>query len=544
MTPATQIRRALALVLAGGGTLVACSLGLDPALMSQHSLGTAPPSLTTDAASGDDAPASDETGDDAAGGPGCSSDADCQASSPGGACVTSAHCDLAWHLCMYDVCDVGVCATSGCNLLSQQCAAPTPFAYEISLFSVGYGGVGGWGPRYALAAAFPFLFVLTNNGVVAYDVVNPLGSAPPAIPVQGVPFIPVAVVASGRRVYFVGPVAGAGPNYRQAVAWIDVPGNPFLTTLVATTAWIGTTQNALANVLADGTGGVNLEYGSVSRPTAWIHPPLGDTTMIVPAPINGLLPDADLVASSGQELLAYRYNAANHRPGFALVTGVENSSGQASAEQAVTSYGPVDNQAAFGPADDVSALWESAPLRLTADGGTGGVQFARLTWLSTVVDGGAEASLIGAQTFANLENYPASTTGAVVGPPVYLGNDTSLAIAAASGNLEDTSVQVFSRATGALVAGERAIIPVGPAFVGVAASNGFGYLLAQDDPQNRSATIYIVAPGCGSPPVVDGGPADAGAVDGSAADGGAVDGGREGGGGGKAPGFTTLGGAM
>jgi hypothetical protein len=535
MTFVMRTRRALALVLVGGGALVACSLGLDPALMTEHALGTAPPSPSpqADAAPDDDVQLPDGA-TDGAGGTACSSDADCEANSPGGSCVTSARCDTTWHLCMYDVCDVGACAVSGCNLLSQQCSASTPIGYEISLFPVVYGGVGGWGPRFAIAAAFPFLFVLTTNGVVAYDVVNPLGSAPPPMPVQGVPFIPVAVVASGRRMYFVGPVAGAGPNYRQAVAWIDVPGNPFLTSLVATTAWIGTTQSTLANVIPDGTGGVNLEYASVSRPTAWVHPPIGDTTMIVPAPINALLPDADLVAASGQELLAYRYNAANHHPGFALITGAENSNGQASAEQAVTSYGPVDDQAAFGQADDVSALWESAPLRVTADGGTAGVQFARLTWLSTAVDAGPEASLIGTQTFVDLESYPASTSGAVVGPPAYLGNDTTLAVAAASANIQDTSVQVFSRATGALVSGERAIIPIGPAFVGVAASNGFGYVLAQDDPQNRSATIYVVAPGCGSAAGGDGGPPEAGAADG----------GREGGGGGKAPGFTTLGAAM
>ena len=531
MTPSAWTKRAIAAGLAGGGALVACSLDLDPSLMSEHGLGISPGSQS-DSASGGSAQPSDGSSGAATGG-GCSTDADCQAASPGGACVTSARCDTTWHLCMYDVCDFGVCEASGCNLLAQQCAPPTPYGYTISLFPMVYGGVGGWGPRYAIAAVIPFLFVLTTNGVVSYDVVNPLGNAPPAMPVEGVPFIPTAVVASGRRVYFIAPVAGAGPNYRQAVAWIDVPGNPFLTSLVATTAWIGTTQSTLENVIPDETGGVSLVYASASRPTAWIHPPLGDTTTIVPAPINGIVPDADLVAATGLEVLAYRYNAANRHPGFALVGGAESSSGQASPEQAVTSYGPVDNQVAFGAADDASALWESAPLRATADGGTAGVQSARLSWLSTVVDAGPEASLLGTQTFVDLESYPASTSGAVVGQPAYLGNDTSLAIAAVPGNLQDTSIQVFSRATGTLVSGERAIIPVGPASVGVAVSNGFGYLLAQDDPQNRSATIYVVAPGCGSAPPVEGGAVDAGPSDG----------GREGGGG-KAPGFTTLGSAM
>jgi hypothetical protein len=531
-----RIRRALALGLLGGCVLVACSLNLDPTLMSEHSLGVLPPTQTDSGQSAGAQTDGASSGD--ASGSSCTTDADCLASSPGGQCVTSARCDPTWHLCMYDVCDFGACQASGCDLLSQTCTSPTTFGYAISLFPIVYGGVGGWGGRAAIAAAFPFLFVLTTNGVVAFDVANPLGTAPPAMPVQGVPFIPVAIVASGRRVYFVAPVSGAGPNYREAIAWIDVPGNPFLTSLEADTAWIGTTQSALADVIADGAGGVYLAYASASRPTAWVHPPLGDTTMIVPAPINGLLADADLVTAAGPQLLAYRYNQASRRPGFTWVTGAQTSSGQASAEQVITGYGPVDNQAAFGPVDDASALWESAPLRVTSDGGTAGIQSARLSWLSAVVDGGPEASPIGAQ-FVDLESYPASTSGAVVGPPVYLGNDTSLAVAAVSGNLQDTSVQVFSRATGALVSGERAIIPVGPAFVGVAASNGFGYLLAQDDPQNRGATVYIVAPGCGGAPPVDSGAVEAGPVEA-----GPSDAGREGGGGGKVGGFQTLGTAM
>jgi hypothetical protein len=57
-------------------------------------------------------------------------------------------------------------------------------------------------------------------------------------------------------------------------------------------------------------------------------------------------------------------------------------------------------------------------------------------------------------------------------------------------------VQVFKRSTSALVAAKRGVLPVTPDHVGVAASNGFGYLLAQDDPQNQSATVYVVATGC------------------------------------------------
>jgi hypothetical protein len=39
-------------------------------------------------------------------------------------------------------------------------------------------------------------------------------------------------------------------------------------------------------------------------------------------------------------------------------------------------------------------------------------------------------------------------------------------------------------------------VPVGPGSVGTAASNGFGYVLAQTDPMNQTCTVYIFAPAC------------------------------------------------
>jgi hypothetical protein len=432
----------------------------------------------------------------------CTVDGDCAGLALAGSCVSSATCDPVWHVCMFDVCEPGACQIGSCDLLQKTCSAPTSYGFAVSVFHIA-SGVGGWGPANAVAAAYPFLFVLTTNGVVAYDVANPTGTVPSAVTVHGAPFIPVALVASGRRVYLVGDVEGAGPTFRQAIAWIDVPGNPFVTSLSATTAWIGTTQPTLANAVWNGAAGLALTYAATADPTSSLPAAPDDSTTLVPSPIASLAPGAAIVASSGTDLVAYRYGSSARHPFFSLVSGVSQSTGLATAEQNVGAYGPVDDQAAFATGTDSTVLWSSALLHVV-DGGVSGIASTRLTWLS-LADGGADAGPFSTGIHGDLETYPASTTGTVVGPIAYVDGDTAVALAASGQDLGSTSVQVFSRSANAIAIGQRAVIPATPDSVGVAASHGFAYVLVQDT--DASSTVYVVAPGCnGSAPAPDAGP--------------------------------------
>jgi hypothetical protein len=102
---------------------------------------------------------------------------------------------------------------------------------------------------------------------------------------------------------------------------------------------------------------------------------------------------------------------------------------------------------------------------------------------------------------------------------VWSDANTSVALAATAEDPNATSVQVFDRATGHLVGGRRGVIPQPPWAVGIAASAGYAYVLAPDDASNRSAKVYVLAPGCSG---ASGAPEDAGAPEaGSARDGGA-----------------------
>jgi hypothetical protein len=525
------MRRGAGWGAAAAGTLLAaravagCALGLDPSLMA-HDAGIPP-----DGTSGQVSLASKDGGDAAptsSTGMTCTVDSDCVGVVSAGSCVTSATCDAVWHVCMLDVCDPGACQIASCDLLQKTCSAPTSYGFAVSVFHIA-SGVGDWGPASSVAAAYPFLFVLTNNGVAAYNVANPTGTVPPAVAVHGAPFIPVALVASGRRVYFVGPVEGTGPAFRQAIAWIDVPGDPFLTSLSASTAWVSTTQPTLANAVWNGATGLALTYAATADPTSTLPAAPDDSTSLVPSPIASLMAGAAIVASSGNDLVAYLNGTSARHALFSLVTGVSQSTGQATAQQNIGAYGPLDDQAAFATGTDSTLLWSSAPLRVV-DGGVTGIASTRLTWLSRA-DAGADAGFLSTAVHADLETYPASTSGTVVGPVAYVDNDTAVALAASGEDLGATSVQVFSRSANAIASGQRAVISATPDAVGVAASHGFAYVLVQDDATNQSSTVYVVAPGCTggapAPDAGDGGPAPEGGPlpeGGASSDGGTIHG--------------------
>jgi hypothetical protein len=343
--------------------------------------------------------------------------------------------------------------------------------------------------------AWPFLFVITTNGVVVYNVVDPTNPDPPVIPLSGVPFIPIATIAVGRRVYFINNTEGQGPTFRQAVAWVDVAQDPLVGAFSAVSAFVGTTQNGVANILTNGTNGMFVTYGSgTAFPTANVAPPLDDTTMLATFSNPGLATGAGIVASSGARLLTYRYDAPTMFPNFALINGAATAAAQTTAEQAISAFGPMADQAELTTGDDGSLLWNGGVLVLNDAGASEGISSSRLTW--TLASGTATTF----DTVANvdLETYSPPTGALVTGPPLWIDANTALGLAAASSTTTNTtSVQLVTKAPPTVDSTTRTLISVAPGSVGVAASGGFGYVLAQDDPKNLTCSVYIFAPACG-----------------------------------------------
>jgi hypothetical protein len=430
---------------------------------------------------------------------GCTTNADCLgATTDAGSCVTSATCDTVRHACVVSVCDVGTCKAAACDPVANRCGTPKPYGFAVGHFAVTLGGVLSGAVGRAIAAVHPFVFVVTTNGVAAYAVVDPTSSSPPSVAVHGVDFVPAAAVAVAGRVYFVSGVQGSGPTYHHAIAWLDVPGDPRVASMQATSAWVGTPESALGTVLTNGVNGLYLVYSSGNlQPAASVAPPLGDSTLLVPAPNTGLVQGAAIVASSARRLIAYRYDSTNLVPDFALVNSAASLTAQAMAEQSISALGPLDGQASFAIGDDGSVLWTSASLQSSGLVNALGVA-SSLTWVLA----GASATGFDASHHVTLESYPradiTASPATLVAPAGWIDPNTALALAAATENTQTTSVQVATQQPLALESGKRVVLSVAPGSVGVATSGGFGYVLAADDPKNVSASVYVFAPSCGN----------------------------------------------
>jgi hypothetical protein len=497
--------------VAAGLAAFGCSLGLDPSLIGQEGgassdaqvLGDAP--LPTTDGGDSQAPPGDSGKSDApvkvdAGA--CNTNADCQAAAAaGGACVTKATCDTTSHLCLLDVCGNSAnCQAEVCQP-SQTCTLPASYGFAPPSFQVTVGGVGGYGPQHSIAAAWPFVFVITTNGVSAYNVVDPTNTTPPVVPVQDLPFIPAVAIAVGRRVYFASGTQGSGPTtYRQAIAWVDVPQNPLLTSLQATSAFVSTPDTPLVNVFSNDVNGLFFLYGGAALvPTANAQPPLDDTTMLTPFPNTGLPNGAGIVASTGGRLLTYRFDFDTPPgpfplPHFAFINKAGSSSATTTPEVSLSAFGALDGQTGFATGGDGSVLWETAVYDELDSGGNDGIARARLSWLVDSVT----AANFDTTSYVDLVTYSPPAGGQVVGQPGWLDANTAITFAALSSIQANTTLVQIAHKTPASIDPVRSTqLGVSPGSIGVATSNGFAYALLQNDPTNRSCTVQILAPSCG-----------------------------------------------
>jgi len=379
----------------------------------------------------------------------------------------------------------------------KTCSVPgnMPYGFYPNHFSVQYGGTGPDGPYWSIAAAYPYVFVITNNGAVAYLVNDPTNPSPPLVPVLGFTSIPELVVAAGRRVMFFKGVVGNGPTeYRQSVSWIDVPENPFVASFTISTAFLGTTETQFQLALSDRAKGAWSIYGSKFLPAADLVPPLMNDPPITTYPNTGLDMSAGIMAASGSRLVASRYDGMNNLPQLSLITAAGTGNAQASSLTSFNGAGPVAPQWNVATSDQGAVAWSLAPYAIE-DGGIAGIASTRDgVLLNSGMDGTFETS-----GYVDIEKYPFMPGGRVVGPIAWVDANTMVVTAAAPSDqtLNTTSVQVMTMKPPALVKGLRAEIPIDPGSVGVAASGGFAYVLAPDQPKNNTSTVYIFAPGCG-----------------------------------------------
>ncbi|MDP9150390.1 MAG: hypothetical protein M3O36_10685 [Myxococcota bacterium] len=356
-------------------------------------------------------------------------------------------------------------------------------------------------PPYAeaIAAAYPYVFIVTPGGVIAFDVSSPVNGAPRRVPISFLPAGVVAAVALGPLVYFVAGVSGSPNGAYQAVAWLDVTGTAGAMSLQAHLApqlqvtpmapQVPTSITSLFNVLPAWPMGIFLVYYSNNEatyyPTAETATPSASDTL-VPFWNQALVTGAELAVASGSRLIAYTYDSL--QPKLALVSGAGTSG--ASVSPQTTAPIPAARQAAFASNPGGAVLWTSALVTSP----TSPITAARLTRLLS--DGSATvfAASGAANTFVDLEHYAGvAQASTVVAPPVWLDGKRALGLALDHAALSDTAVHVVTCDTSLALAPGFASLPIDPATVGAASSNGLAYALGA---RNGRWTVYVLAPAC------------------------------------------------
>jgi hypothetical protein len=474
-------------VLAAGAS---CSLALDESLIDKANDGGF--------GAADTAP-SDGTGDGGVD-TGIPVGADASSCTNDDACTTNhgclkGKCDLTRKRCVYDVCRPSACNAAACDSNARSCGAPAPFNYKATQFTVG-------APIHCgkcAAAVHPWLFVVTPTGVVAFNVSNPANASPPQVPVVGLGFIPSTLVQSGSRVWMLGGATGAGPS-RIQLAYVDAPADPFATKITAHTVLASYNRPAEPTLLFARGGDSALLVGNVTQlPAVAIEAPLNEPASLSGTPV--LAPqNFGPSAVSGTRLLV---NAAvNQAASFALIENAGSANPATGPVVNITDAGAVSGQRTFAQSADGAIFWATGVLQ-----GAGPGLSTRAARGYFLVPGQAEPIAPGAGV--DIEVYDGTVSPIA---PIFGGQATSAMLDArtamiatqARENDQQTAVQFVGREPLEVLkdgAGKprRQVLPVPiGAFAAATASNGVGYLVANDQGgPTPSATVYAFDPACG-----------------------------------------------
>ena len=494
-------KRAVIVVLGGGLAmatlaLASCSLGLDEGLIGQKADGggtdtsTAADTFAPEGGDGALPPISPEAGI-------CTKDSDCKGT---GGCLT-AKCDVPRKACVLQVCRTAACSSATCDIPTSKCGAQKPYKYRATQFPVGEGiGCGGNLGR-CFAAVYPFVFVGTTNGVVAFSADDPQNPAPVQVPLAGLGFVPVQMIASGSRVYFLGTPVGTGATSRVPIAYADVPPSPFSPKIPVTTI-LGTFNRPATDplfllprgndtaLLIDG----NLATAYASAP---IEPPITEPAVFNSTGI-AFTAGATPLAVSGSRLVMGQINAAA-TPLFGFVAAAGSATPQTSPDVPIPTATPAQASQYFTESADGAIFWSYVALTSPPPGPPAPAVRA------------AKGYFLVADSMANfdpaagidLEVYGGAPLGTPsVGPIAMLDSKTAMVTTANPPNPGAVSnVKFVTRTPLAIVKNADTMprifqIPLAVSQLAAAGSNGIGYVLAVDPAAPTAPMVYVFDEAC------------------------------------------------
>lgn len=492
-----RTRHVSMILVASGGALAAlglasCSLGLDESLIrKQEDAGAidAPLGDTSIGDSGDGAPPpiNPEAGV-------CTTDQDCKGTT---GCV-NAKCDVPRKACVLQICRNPACNSATCDVPMAKCAPPKPYKYRANQFSVGavVGCPAGQIGR-CFAAVYPFVFVNTVNGVLAFAANDPQNPTPAAIPLTGLGFVPSQIIAAGSRVYFLGTPVGTAMSARVPLAYVDVPPNPFATKIDVKTV-LPTYTRASTDVLAlfpranDTALLVDTNVATAYASTA-IEPPLNEPLALGS---NGIASTAGAtpLAVSGTRLVMGQIFAATAAPTFGLVANAGSMAPTTMGDITIATATPAAGPQFFAQSADGAVFWAYTSL-VAGPPAAPTIRAARGYFL--VADGAAPS--FDPAAGIDLELYPAAPPlGSIptVGSVAMLDAKTAIVITASPTNPTMVSnVGFVTRAPMPAFVKNADMMPrkhpltVAVTQLAAAGSNGLGYVLAAD-PTAPFVTVF------------------------------------------------------
>lgn len=496
--------RHVAVILSACGGAVAalagasCSLGLDESLIDKQQEAAAvdaPAGDSSSADGGDGAPPpiNPEAGV-------CAKDSDCKGTM---GCLT-AKCDVPRKACVLQVCRQTACNSATCDVPMAKCGAAKPYKYRANQFAVGAGvGCGGQLGR-CFAAVYPFVFVGTTNGVIAFAGNDPQNPAPAAVALTGLGFVPNQIVASGSRVYFLGTPVGAGVNSRVPLAYADVPPNPFATKIDVTTVLPSYNRASTDALLLFPRGNdtallVDTNVATAFASTA-IEPPLLEPLSLGS---NGIASTAGAapLATTGTRLVMGQIVAATAAPVFGLVANAGSSAPLTVADVPIATATPAAAPQFFSQSADGAVFWAYTAL-VAAPPAAAAIRAAKGYFL--VADG--TAPTFDPAAGIDLELYPTNPAlGSVpsVGPVAMLDAKTALVTTSSPANpLMVTNVSFVTRSPApafvknADMMKRQFQITLAATQLAAAGSNGLGYVLAVDPAAPLAPVVYVFDPAC------------------------------------------------
>jgi hypothetical protein len=439
----------------------------------------------------------------------CTASSDCK---PPNACFT-AQCDPNEHTCVYSLCATATACTVGiCDSTRQACGGSTETHFRTTTFPVPGTLACGLDANSCLAAVYPFVFVGTTTGIVAFDVSDVTSSAPRPVTIASptTNLVPKALIASGRRVYAAALQGQA--SHSVAMAWVDVPTDP-------TTKMIFARATLLAYPFADAAffpaaGGdlyIALSDPTRNSPVALVHapPPTGAITAapdmsgtFVMYPSMGITaPFAATSSGSSDRLVAFappNFFQLLDRPGTPHASLVE----QAEVPSLGNGFATSSNYVGSGP--DGTVIWTYTTDYLPCEG----VRNDVVAWLvsdglSTHFDPVSAVSEMYIGSGVGFCQMPAPLGLWTAGPAAWIDHDHALVVSAYQdmpGSPTNTGVHVAvaSRAPTPAITGPVDLLHVdfsARPSVGIRASQGYGYVLSSDA-NGSSLSLQVYAPNC------------------------------------------------